>query len=331
MINATPARPAQITAAADAIRQGQLVAFGTETVYGLGGDATNPDAVARIYAAKGRPAFNPLISHIETTSRAFDFGLPTLIGQQLADAFWPGPMTLILNRIMAPNHGPAVCDLATAGLDSIALRVPAKAQARQFLAECGCPVAAPSANRSGRISPTRATHVMEELGGARELAMILDMGPAEDGVESTVIDARGEVPLVLRPGSITPNMIEMATGFAPQAPGQGIISPGQMESHYAPSKPVALNITTPQASDVMIGFGPINGDVNLSPAADLVEAAANLYHMMRQADMMAGKRIAIAPVPEDGLGIAINDRLRRAAADRPLDHTSEHSNEYPSG
>lgn len=317
MVSCALATKAQINAAAEAIQQGRLVAFGTETVYGLGGDATNSQAVAAIYAAKNRPAFNPLISHIETTSKAFEYGHPNLIAQQLADAYWPGPMTLIMNKITHDDGRPNICDLATAGLDSIALRVPAKDAARQFLHECGCPVAAPSANRSGRISPTRAGHVMEELGDITSIALILDMGPAEDGVESTVIDTRGDVPVILRPGSITPTMVETATGFCPEAAGKEIISPGQLESHYAPSKPVALNVTIPSSGDIMIGFGENAGILNLSASGDLVEAAANLYHMLRQADLMDGDRIAVAPIPNETLGIAINDRLNRAAADRP--------------
>lgn len=300
--------------AIDAIRSGQLVAFGTETVYGLGGDATNPKAVAKIYAAKGRPSFNPLISHIDSTCHAFDLAEANLMAQQLADDYWPGPMTLILNK--RPDC--PVADLATAGLDTIALRVPMKPQARQFLQMAACPIAAPSANRSGRISPTKASHVQEELGDCPELAMILDTGMADDGIESTVIDARGDAPVILRPGSITATMIGCSTGIMPIAAGKDIISPGQLASHYAPSKPVLLNATTINDGDIMIGFGATEDrmDLNLSRQSDLTEAAANLYDMMRRADAMDGKRIVIAPIPQDGLGVAIQDRLQRAAADR---------------
>ena len=315
MAKITPAHHDSLTEAGGAIAKGQLVAFGTETVYGLGGDATNPIAVAKIYAAKGRPAFNPLISHIDSTSHAFDLGEPTLMAQQLADDYWPGPMTLILNKTpKCPVH-----DLATAGLDSIALRVPSKKEARLFLQAAGCPVAAPSANRSGRISPTRAQHVLEELGDCDDLAMILDMGAAEEGLESTVIDARGDSPVILRPGSITATMIACSTGVMPTTPGKDIISPGQLASHYAPSKPVVLDALAAQDGDIMIGFGTHGREavLNLSTTGDLTEAAANLYDMLRSADAKAGKRIAIAPIPEEGLGIAILDRLRRAAADRP--------------
>ena len=304
-----------LTEAGEAVAKGQLVAFGTETVYGLGGDATNPEAVAKIFAAKGRPSFNPLISHIDSTNNAFDLGEPTLMAQQLADDYWPGPMTLILNKTA---HCP-VHDLATAGLDSIALRVPSKTEARIFLQAAGRPVAAPSANRSGRISPTRAQHVMDELGACDDLAMILDMGAAEEGLESTVIDARGEAPVILRPGSITATMIACSTGLRPIAPSKDIISPGQLASHYAPSKPVVLDAVSAKEGDIVIGFGAHGQDAvfNLSPKGDLTEAAANLYDLLRAADAEAGKRIAIAPIPEEGLGIAILDRLRRAAADRP--------------
>lgn len=314
MSKITAANTEQIQAAADAIKAGQLVAFGTETVYGLGGDATNANAVAKIYAAKGRPSFNPLISHIESTTKAFDLGRATLMAQQLADDFWPGPMTLILEK----RRDCPVADLATAGLDTIALRVPQKDQARALLIEVGCPLAAPSANRSGRISPTKADHVQEELGHCEDLAMILDMGMAEDGLESTVIDARGDAPVILRPGSITPTMIGCSTGLMPVAAGSDIISPGQLSSHYAPSKPVRLNVSSAQADDLLIGFGTIEGNIglNLSPEGNLTEAAANLYDMLRRADTLSGKAIAVAPIPQENIGLAIQDRLNRAAADR---------------
>ncbi len=303
---------AKIQDAATAIRNGQLVAFGTETVYGLGGDATNAQAVAKIFAAKGRPSFNPLISHVPDADTAFDLAIPTPLARQLAALFWPGPMTLI----MAKADDCAVADLATAGLDTIALRVPAKPNARAFLTACARPVAAPSANRSGRISPTTAAHVADELGNAADLAMILDLGPSEDGLESTVIDARGTNPVILRPGSITSEMLT-DRGLTPQlGVHEGIISPGQLESHYAPEKPVMLNITTPNQGDIHIGFGTSDGVLNLAPTADLITAAANLYDMLRKADGMDGARITITPIPDEGLGRAINDRLSRAAASR---------------
>ena len=312
MVKPTPITKDDIDAAAKAIKAGQLVAFGTETVYGLGGNACDDHAVARIFAAKGRPSFNPLISHVPDVDTAFQYGLETPLARKLADQFWPGPMTLI----MAKPDQSSVSDLATAGLDSIAIRVPAKPHARAFLASCGCPVAAPSANRSGRISPTLASHVAEELGQADELAFILEFGAAEDGLESTVIDARGDQAIILRPGSITQDMLAEITSVVTMGKDSGIISPGQLESHYAPEKPVILNVTSPEDADIHIGFGDSDSHLSLSPKGDLTEAAANLYHCLREADKHDGKRISIAPIPHQGLGVAINDRLTRAAAAR---------------
>lgn len=301
-----------IPQAIDAIKQGRLVAFGTETVYGLGGDACNDQAVARIFAAKGRPSFNPLISHVADIQTAFRYGTATPLAEKLAQLFWPGPMTLI----MAKPEGSPISDLATAGLDSIALRIPALIEARTFLAACATPIAAPSANRSGRVSPTLATHVAEELGEAEELAMILDFGPATEGLESTVIDARGQMPVVLRSGSITSEKLA-SHGLTPQPQDQqAIISPGQTGSHYAPTKPIKLNITAPTAGDIHIAFGRDASPMsrfNLSPKGDIIEAAANLYRTLRLADKIAGGQITIAPIPLEGLGHAINDRLSRAA------------------
>lgn len=302
-----------ISHAVSAITEGRLVAFGTETVYGLGGNACDDHAVARIFAAKGRPSFNPLISHVADIDTAFHYGTPTPLAQELARLFWPGPMTLIMTK---PANSP-VSDLATAGLDSIALRVPANQQARHFLNACATPLAAPSANRSGRISPTKAIHVDEELGTCQDLAAILDFGAATAGLESTVIDARGGHPVILRPGSITTQHLT-DHDLSPQlGRDEGIISPGQMDSHYAPEKQVMLNITAPKTNDIHIAFGADDAGLshfNLSKSADPVEAAANLYHTLRMADKHDGDRITIAPIPDQGLGHAINDRLRRAAA-----------------
>ena len=305
---------ANIQKAADAIKAGQLVAFGTETVYGLGGNACDNHAVAQIFAAKGRPAFNPLISHVADVETAFQYGTPTALAETLAALFWPGPMTLIMTK---PSPSP-IADLTTAGLDSIAIRVPAKEDAREFLSACATPIAAPSANRSGRISPTTAGHVADELGDVASLAMILDFGPATAGLESTVIDVRGTDPVILRPGSITDEMLVHHNLTPRTGRDEGIISPGQLASHYAPDKPVALNITTPEDGDIYIAFGNTAHDsaFNLSPDGDLTMAAANLYQMMRQADNQHGNRISIAPIPDQGLGRAINDRLMRSAADR---------------
>jgi L-threonylcarbamoyladenylate synthase len=307
-----PVKPDDITLrkAADAISSGRLVAFGTETVYGLGGNACDDQAVARIFAAKGRPAFNPLISHVCDIETAFVHGVATPLALLLAEQFWPGPLTLIMDR----PAGSSVSELATAGLDSIAIRVPAKAEARQFLTACGVPVAAPSANRSGRISPTLAEHVTEELGDVSDIDMILDFGPAEGGLESTVIDARSTDIIILRPGSITREKLTSLAPIREIGADGGITSPGQMESHYAPENSIALNVTAPDSDDIHIGFGDNAGVFNLSSSADMIEAAANLYHLLRQADKADGSRITIAPIPDDGLGRAINDRLRRAAA-----------------
>lgn len=308
------ANPEHIHTAAQAIHTGQLVAFGTETVYGLGGDATNDKAVAAIFDAKGRPRFNPLISHFATVEDAFDHGRITPLAQSLAEAFWPGPMTLVLNR----HHHCPVSPLALADLDSIAVRVPANAQARAFLAEAAVPVAAPSANRSGRISPSRASHVEEDLGQSPHLACILDTGPSDAGIESTVIDARGDVPVILRPGSITQEDITAATGLIPQHPTEAIISPGQLKSHYAPELPLLLDAEKAGPDTAWIGFGPKNPPeaacyFNLSPGGDLIEAAAELYHQLRAADSSGASAIAVASIPHQGIGLAINDRLQRAA------------------
>ncbi len=306
--------PGAIALATDAIAEGRLVAFGTETVYGLGGDATNDSAVARIFDAKNRPRFNPLISHVETPDRAFQLGRPTPLAEKLAESFWPGPMTLILER----PAGCPVSPLALANLENIALRVPANTHAREFLAAVAVPVAAPSANISGHISPSRADHVAADLGDSPHLALILDTGPASTGIESTVIDARGEKAAILRLGSITAEMIRKVTGLAPQAPGEDIISPGQMRSHYAPSLPLHLDTDEAWPETAWIGFGDIPAPAakvqfNLSPDGDLVEAAARLYHILREADASGAKAIAMAPIPFEGIGRAINDRLVRAA------------------
>jgi len=305
-----------IAEAADHIRASRLVAFGTETVYGLGGNAVDGEAVARIFKAKGRPSFNPLISHLPSTDAAFSLGQPTKLAATLAEAFWPGPMTLVL----AQRDGCPVSSLATSGLDSLALRVPAAELARAFLAAAAVPVAAPSANISGRISPTRARHVADDLGDAPDLALILDTGPCMEGLESTVIDARRDRPVILRPGSITAAMIEAATGLPIAASGTDILSPGQLASHYAPRSPVVINCTAPQETDAWIGFGQsvagkVQAAFSLSETGNMVEAAARLYDVLRQADETGAVRIAVAPIPTDGIGLAINDRLARAAAD----------------
>ena len=317
MAECITASPEHIQRAAAALKAGKLVAFGTETVYGLGGDATNDHAVASIFEAKGRPRFNPLISHVADIETVFRHGKPTPLAEKLADAFWPGPMTLVLTRIADCPVSP----LALADLETIALRVPANPLAREFLKAAATPVAAPSANRSGKISPSRAVHVMDDLGDSPHLALVLDTGAATEGIESTVIDARGELPVILRPGSITAADIEGMTGIAPlthNAPNDAVISPGQLKSHYAPRLPLRLNTSTAGPGTAFIGFGdtaqPDAGfHFNLSPDGDLIEAAAQLYHLLRAADQCGAAEIAMAPIPDEAIGIAINDRLRRAA------------------
>ena len=308
----------------DILAHGGLVAFPTETVYGLGGDACNADAVAAIFAAKERPAFNPLISHVASAEAAFELGTATPIAACLAEAFWPGPMTLILTR--RPDCPIAL--LTSAGLDMIALRVPAHAEARHLLEAFGGPVAAPSANPSGRISPTRAEHVLAGLGGRIEL--VLDGGPCESGVESTVIDCTVEAAHILRPGGVTRDAVAATLAaqeltLAAEMPSTDEIkpaSPGQLASHYAPSAPVRLNVTAPEPGMELIGFGETGGagelGLNLSPKGDLQEAAANLFDMMHAADATGATVIGVAPVPGTGLGEAVNDRLRRAADPRSL-------------
>ena len=307
-----------IERAADALRSGRLVAFGTETVYGLGGDPTNDRAVAAIFDAKGRPCFNPLISHVADAEAVVRHGIETPLAVELAAIFWPGPMTLVLAR----REGCLVSRLALADLATIAMRVPANDKALAFLAAAAVPVAAPSANRSGKISPSRASHVRDDLGGCSHLAFILDTGASRDGIESTVIDARGERPVILRPGSITGEAIGEATGITPtiaEVAGDAISSPGQLRSHYAPDLPLRLDAEDAGEDTAWIGFGgsPVPRALchfNLSPGGDLVEAAAELYHILRAADHSGARSIAIAPIPHRGIGVAINDRLHRAAA-----------------
>ncbi len=311
--------PETLKQAADALRAGKLVAFPTETVYGLGGDATNERAVAAIYAAKGRPQFNPLIAHLAGAQEAARYVAWNERAQKLADAFWPGPLTLVLPRAKDSK----IALLASAGLDTIAVRVPDHPVARELIRLSGLPVAAPSANASGRLSPTRAAHVADSLGD--KVDWILDGGPCAIGVESTVLDLSGERPALLRPGGITKERIEALLGPIeeslkdPDAPK----SPGMLESHYAPHLPVRLNATEAGDDEAFLTFGPdqqLKGGafrINLSPGGDLLEAAANLFAMLRALDLPDFKGIAVMPIPDEGLGAAINDRLRRAAAPRP--------------
>jgi L-threonylcarbamoyladenylate synthase len=302
-----------IKAAADVLRRGELVAFPTETVYGLGADATNARAVAALFAAKGRPRFNPLIAHVADVAAAARLAELPELGRRLAAAFWPGPLSLVVAR----RADCPVADLATAGLATLALRVPAHSVAQSLLREVDRPIAAPSANRSGHISPTRAEHVAADFGEA--IAAILDGGASGIGLESTVVDVTGE-PIILRPGGIARADIARVVGrpvdIADGEPARPA-SPGMAARHYAPAIPVRLNARSVGDGEALLAFGtpiPHAGAVaNLSPGADLTEAAANLYAALRALDRSGAVRIAAMPIPEAGLGEAINDRLRRAA------------------
>ena len=288
-----------IAEAARLILAGEPVAVATETVYGLAADATNPAAVARIYEAKGRPSFNPLIVHVPDLAAAERIGEFDSEARALAEAHWPGPLTLVV-----PIRADArIASLATAGLATIGLRVPAHPAMQALLRATDRPLAAPSANASGRISPTRAEHVLHSLDGRTPL--VIDAGRTERGLESTIVAATGGPLRLLRPGPI-----DIA---AERAKGDGIESPGQLASHYAPSKPLRLDATDAEADEFLIGFGRIAGDATLSASGDLIEAAACLFDLLHVADASTKPRLAVAPMPNDGLGAAINDRLRRAA------------------
>lgn len=298
--------------AAELIRAGGLVVFPTETVYGLGCDATNAQAVARLYAVKGRPRFNPLIVHVLGTDDARKHGALPEPALRLAVAFWPGPLTLVVpRRLESP-----VAELACAGLATIALRAPSHPMARALLKATALPIAAPSANRSGRLSPTTAEHVHEDLGAAVDL--ILDGGPCAHGLESTIVgfDAEGRVRL-LRPGAIAREAIEVVVGPL-LAAGDGVEAPGMLASHYAPNARLRVNAATPERGEAYLAFGALAppGGATLSASGDLVEAAANLYAALRALDATGAATIAVAPIPNHGLGEAINDRLARAAAPR---------------
>lgn len=306
---------AAIRRAAALLRAGELVAFPTETVYGLGALAAADAAVARVYAAKGRPAHNPLIIHVAELAAAREVGRLDARAELLAHRFWPGPLTLVVP--LATNA--AVSPLATAGLATVALRIPAHPVALALLREVAAPLVAPSANRSGRVSPTTAAHVAEELGG--RVALILDGGPCRVGVESTVVDLAADGPRLLRPGGVPREALETVLG--PLELGRHDLNrpraPGQLLAHYAPNLPLRLAAATVAADEALLAFGsdvPAGALVtrNLSPSGDLAEAAANLFAMLRELDASGARAIAVVAIPEAGLGAAINDRLRRAAA-----------------
>jgi L-threonylcarbamoyladenylate synthase len=313
----SPATPEAIARAARLLRDGRLVALPTETVYGLGGDATNDAAVAAIYAAKGRPRFNPLIVHLPGLAEAEAIAVFDERAREAARRFWPGPLSLVLQRHPDSN----VSLLATAGLDTVAVRVPAHPVAQALLREANRPLAAPSANRSGRVSPTEAAHVAAELGS--QVALILDGGRCAVGVESTVLDLSGATPSLLRPGGVT--LEAMTTVLGPIAVGIGDPNapraPGQLLSHYAPRLPLRMDAIAARPDEALLAFGPhappgFAAILNLSQKGDLTEAAANLFAMLRRLDRPEFSAIAVMPIPEEGLGRAINDRLRRAAAPR---------------
>jgi len=311
-----------IAAAARCLKNGGLVAFPTETVYGLGADAGNGEAVARLYAAKGRPTFNPLIAHVTNVAAARKLATFNRDAEKLAAAFWPGPLTLVLPK--RPDC--TVTDLALAGLDSVAVRVPAHPLAQSLLAEFGGPVVAPSANRSGHVSPTSGAHVLADLEG--RIDMVIDGGPCAVGVESSIVSCLAK-PALLRPGGAAREDIEHAFGhaltLAPIAEDSiadaAPIAPGMLVSHYAPKATLRLDATGPAAGEALLAFGPNAPKsaftLNLSPRGDLIEASANLFSHLRALDASGARAIAVMNVPREGLGEAINDRLARAAAPRP--------------
>lgn len=319
-----PAGAAAVAAAARTLSEGGLVAFPTETVYGLGADATNPAAIARLYQAKGRPAFNPLIAHVGDVAAARQIARFDAAATALAEAFWPGPLTLVLPKA----EGCAVADLATAGLDTVAVRIPAHAIARDILGAFGGPVVAPSANISGHVSPTTAAHVHSDLAG--RINLIVDGGAVEVGVESTIVGCF-DAPMLLRPGGLPRAEIERVLGRALQQPpaeaesdNSQPLAPGMLASHYAPRARVRLNAVSLAPGEALLAFGlgAISGIdaatavMNLSERGDLDEAAANLFGFLRALDARGVQTIAVMPIPDEGLGEAINDRLRRAAVGR---------------
>jgi L-threonylcarbamoyladenylate synthase len=300
---------AGLTSAVDLLLQGLPVALPTETVYGLAADATNGLAVAGIYAAKGRPHFNPLIVHVPDLAAADQLVIIDQPLRILAETFWPGPLTLVAPA--RPDNG--IAALVSAGLPTLAVRIPSHPLMQNILRACAKPLAAPSANASGSLSPTRAAHVLASLDG--RIAAILDGGKCAQGLESTIVGLDNGKPILLRSGALSREEIEAVLQLqVGLASSEKIISPGQMLQHYAPRKPLRLNATEPDKDEIFIGFGDVFGNITLSARGDLREAAANLFDVLFEADQMPGQRICIAPVPETGLGVAINDRLSRAVS-----------------
>lgn len=305
-----PFDDAGIEEAARLILLGEPVALPSETVYGLAADATNARAVAAIYTAKGRPSFNPLIVHVVDQKMAQSIAVFSEEASRLAAAFWPGPLTLVLPR----RVDGAVCDLVAAGLSTIAIRMPSHPAMRAVIGVCRRPLAAPSANRSGSISPTRAEHVLSSLG--ERIPLVLDAGPSLAGIESTIVAPEAHAIRLLRPGPVTAEQLTAVTGLPVTGAGAttGIEAPGQLASHYCPDKPLRLSAIHRQAGEYFIGFGAMEADFNLSLSGDLGEAAANLFSALHEADGSACGSIAVVRIPDEGIGIAINDRLARAAA-----------------
>ncbi|MGQ2935892.1 MAG: L-threonylcarbamoyladenylate synthase [Sphingopyxis sp.] len=305
---ALPFDSAAIAEAAALIAAGEPVAVPTETVYGLAADARNPQAVARIYAAKGRPDFNPLIVHVPDLDAAERLGVFGAVERALAARFWPGPLTLVVPRTVDCP----VASIATAGLDTIALRVPGHRAMQALLAESAAPLAAPSANASGGVSPTKASHVLASLDG--RIALVIDDGPTTAGVESTIARVKDGAVEILRPGPVTAEMLNAASGMAVAGiKGSEIVAPGMLASHYAPGKPVRLWAVEFADDEYGIGFGAVAGDYDLSAAGDVTEAAARLFDALHAGAASAKAKIAVAAIPAEGLGAAINDRLARAA------------------
>jgi len=315
-MNIQPVNANTLKKAAELVHVGRLVAFPTETVYGLGGDAGNDRAVAEIFSVKGRPSFNPLIVHVADVAMAQKLVMWNTVAEKLAAAFWPGPLTLVLSK----RENAKISLLASAGGNTVGIRMPAHPVAQALLKEAGIPLAAPSANRSGRISPTAARHVYEELGD--DIPLIVDGGSCEVGIESTVLELSGEDIILLRPGFVTREQLEQVAGrkvHLIHETGRMLKSPGMLANHYAPSLPVRLNIDRPKADEALLAFGKdvpegAKFTLNLSGNGDLKEAAANLFAALRELDRPgAYSAIAVIRIPESGIGVAINDRLKRAA------------------